>query len=48
MQRRAGSFRRNREVDEVRWLPIEAAADLLADHELAVVEGFLQLRSSVA
>jgi 8-oxo-dGTP diphosphatase len=48
MQRRSGSFRRNREVDEVRWVPIDQVDGLLAGHELAAIAGFMELRSSVA
>jgi 8-oxo-dGTP diphosphatase len=43
MQEVAGEFRRNREVDETRWLRIDRAAEMLTyDHDLVVVAG-LQL-----
>jgi hypothetical protein len=43
MQELAGEFRRNREVDETRWLRIDRAAEMLTyDHDLVVVAG-LQL-----
>jgi 8-oxo-dGTP pyrophosphatase MutT (NUDIX family) len=48
MQRQSGSFRPNREVDEVKWLPIDELDDVLTDHELAVVRGFRRLREAVA
>ena len=48
MQRRSGSFRVNREVDEVRWLSIDELDEVLTDHELAVVAGFQRLRHAVA
>jgi hypothetical protein len=39
----AGEFRRNREVDETRWLRIDRAAEMLTyEHDLVVVAG-LQL-----
>ena len=34
MQRGSGSFRPNREVDEVRWVPIDELDGLLTEHEL--------------
>jgi len=48
MQRRSGSFRKNREVDEVRWVPIDDLDRVLTVHELAVVAGFQRLRTAVA
>jgi 8-oxo-dGTP pyrophosphatase MutT (NUDIX family) len=47
MQRETGTFRPNREVDEVRWVPIEQLGEWLAAHEVAVVAGFEQLRAVV-
>jgi 8-oxo-dGTP pyrophosphatase MutT (NUDIX family) len=47
MQREAGTFRPNQEVDEVRWVPIERLGEWLAAHEVAVVAGFEQLRAVV-
>ena len=48
MQRRSGSFRPNREVDQVRWVSIDRLDGILADHELVVVAGFRRLRVAVA
>lgn len=48
MQRRSGSFRPNREVDEVRWVPLGELDDWLTDHELDVVAGFVALHRAVA
>ena len=40
MRPTGGSFEPNHEVDEVRWLPLDAAADALTyAHDLAVLEG---------
>jgi 8-oxo-dGTP diphosphatase len=40
MQARSGRFRRNDEVDEVRWLMLDEANDMLSyDHDVAVVVG---------
>lgn len=48
MQRGSGTFHPNREVDEVRWVPIEELDGWLAAHELAVVAGFRRLHHAVA
>ena len=40
MQARSGRFRRNREVDEVRWLLLDEANEMLSyDHDVVVVGG---------
>jgi 8-oxo-dGTP diphosphatase len=40
-ERRSGSFTANKEVDEIRWMPIDAAADLLTyDFDRAVLATF--------
>ena len=40
MQARSGRFRRNDEVDEVRWLLLDEANDMLSyDHDVVVVGG---------
>jgi 8-oxo-dGTP diphosphatase len=40
MQAQSGRFRRNHEVDEVRWLLIHEASDMLSyDHDVGVVVG---------
>ncbi len=40
MQELAGEFRRNHEVDKLRWVRIDRAADTLTyDHDLVVVAG---------
>jgi 8-oxo-dGTP pyrophosphatase MutT (NUDIX family) len=48
MTRGSGTFRPNREVDAVRWVPIEELAELLTDDEMAVVAGFRRLLSAAA
>jgi 8-oxo-dGTP diphosphatase len=40
MQASSGRFRRNDEVDEVRWLLLDEANDMLSyDHDVVVIEG---------
>ena len=48
MQRGSGTFRPNREVDTVQWVPVDRLPEWLSEHELGVVAGFLRLCQSVA
>jgi 8-oxo-dGTP pyrophosphatase MutT (NUDIX family) len=49
MQELAGEFRRNDEVDELRWVRIDRASDMLTyDHDLVVVAGLRLVEVAVA
>ncbi len=49
MEEIAGQFRRNREVDETRWLRIDHAAEMLTyDHDLTVIAGLKLVCTAVA
>ena len=49
MQERDGEFRRNAEVDKLRWVRLERAADTLTyDHDLVVVAGLQRVFAAVA